>query len=127
MKAAKLPVPQFFQRIGAYDLVRVVWRNNSKTREVWVDSDASTIVGADLAKDLTAEELRAVNYIASHGKANTSDIKRLLRRDWDTARKILERLTAKKVLKHIHRTDLVRDPRAHFVLANPDKTITTLH
>jgi hypothetical protein len=49
MTAAALPVPQFSQRDSAYDVVRVLLRSNSKQRREWIDSDAASIVGAEVA------------------------------------------------------------------------------
>jgi ATP-dependent DNA helicase RecG len=117
MRAADLPVPHFAQKFGTHFLVRVLLRNNNKQREIWIDADATPIIGENAAKTLSEAERRAVNFIAQNGRANTSEIKRLLRCDWETASKMLQRLTGKGFLKHIHRADLLRDPKAHFILA----------
>ncbi len=122
MNAADLPGPQFSQRDGTYDLVRVMLRNNSKQRTEWFDADAAAVVGAEIAKTLTDQERRAVNFVAEYGKANTTEVVRLLGIDWQTANKLLQRLASKRILKHIHRTDIARDPRAHFVLASKNNS-----
>jgi len=119
MAAVDLPVPVFAQKDSTYALVRVTLRNNIKQRSAWVDADAASIIGVDLAKELTPQERRAVNFIAEHGKAHASEIGRLLNIDWQTARKLLARLDAKKILRHVHRSDVLRDPKAHFVLRKP--------
>jgi ATP-dependent DNA helicase RecG len=117
MVGADLPAPQFEQKETNYSIVKVTLRNNIKHREVWVDSDAATVIGPELAATLEGEETRAVNFIAKNRKANCSQIARLLGRDWQTAQKMLVGLSGRGILVHIHRKDIPRDPQAHFVLA----------
>jgi ATP-dependent DNA helicase RecG len=117
MTAFDLPSPHFSQKDATYDLVIVSLRNNSKQRSEWLDADVAKVVGPDVAQSLTDHERRAVNFVAEHGKAHASEIARLLGMDWQTARKLLQRLAGKDILRHVHRTDIVRDPRAHFVLS----------
>jgi ATP-dependent DNA helicase RecG len=124
MLSADLPVPQFQQKETGYSLVKVTLRNNIKLRKVWVDSEAALVIGAELAKTLDPSELRAVNFIAENRMANSTQIARLLGRDWQTAQKMLVRLVGRGVLKHVHRKDILRDPKAHFVLAERTKNGT---
>lgn len=121
MTAVDLPVPHFSQKDSTYSIVRVTLRNNVKQRSEWVDGDAASIVGAEIAKTLTPHERRAVNFIAEHRKGHASEISRLLGIDWATARKLLAKLQGRGILRHVHRKDVARDPKAHFVLAQPDK------
>jgi ATP-dependent DNA helicase RecG len=117
MTAADLPVPVFVQKESTYSLVRVTLRNDIKQRTAWVDADAAHVIGAELARDLTRAEVRAVNFIAENGKGHASEVARLLNIDWQTARRMLARLVGKGVLQHVHRKDILRDPRAHFIIA----------
>jgi ATP-dependent DNA helicase RecG len=116
MADSELPPPHFAQKDSTYALVRVTLRNSIKQRKVWIDADAASIIGADVAKTLTPQETRAVNFITENGKGHASEISRLLEIDWQTARKLLQRLVAKGVLRHVHRSDILRDPKAHFVV-----------
>jgi hypothetical protein len=52
-----------------------------------------------------------------HGTINASQASRVTRKGWKASHKLLLRLAAKGVLYHHHRTDITRDPLAHFVLA----------
>ncbi|MGD0181256.1 MAG: ATP-binding protein [Candidatus Sulfotelmatobacter sp.] len=120
MLANKLPVPLFEQKeiAGGYS-VRVTLRNNYKQREPWIDSDVSTILGEDLSKALTPEESRAINYIQQHGQINVSQFHNLVSstvKTWHTCRKILFGLEKKGILEYKHRTDILKDPKACFVL-----------
>ena len=121
MLANKLPLPLFEQKevAGGYS-VRVTLRNNYKHREPWIDSDVSTILGEDLSKELSPEESRAINFIQQHGKINVSQLHNLVSstiKTWHTCRKILMGLTDRGVLEYKHRTDILKDPKAYFVLA----------
>jgi ATP-dependent DNA helicase RecG len=121
MLANRLPLPLFEQKevAGGYS-VRVTLRNNYKHREPWIDSDVSTILGEDVSKELTPEESRAINYIQQHGKINVSQLHNLVSssvKTWHTCRKILFGLAEKGILEYNHRTDILKDPKACFVLA----------
>lgn len=121
MLANELPSPIFQQKdvAGGYS-VRVTLRNNYKQREPWIDSDVSTVLGDALSKALSPEESRAINYVAQHGQINVSQLHDLVSstvRTWHTCRKILMGLVAKEILEYRHRTDILKDPKGHFVLA----------
>ena len=121
MLASNLPTPLFQQQdvAGGYS-VRVTLRNNYKKRELWIDSDVSTILGEAVSKSLSPEESRAINFIKQHGEINVSQLHSLVSstvKTWHTCRKILLRLTDKGILEYVHRTDIRRDPNAHFILA----------
>jgi ATP-dependent DNA helicase RecG len=79
MADLNLPAPDFRQS-GESDItpiVRVVLRNNVKHRKVWVDSDAAKLVGEAVMKQLSQDELRAINFVAEHGAISVSDLQRL--------------------------------------------------
>jgi ATP-dependent DNA helicase RecG len=122
MLASNLPTPIFEQKevAGGYS-VRVTLRNNYKHREPWIDSDVSVILGESLSKALSPEESRAINFIKQHGQINVSQLHDLVSstvKTWHTCRKILMGLTERGILEYNHRTDIQKDPKAHFVLAS---------
>jgi predicted HTH transcriptional regulator len=94
----------------------VTLRNNTKQRKVWVDSDATAVVGEALSKQLSQHELRVINWIAENKSINVSQVQRLTEKSWPGARKLLERLVERGILEEIRRSWLQRDPQAHFIL-----------
>lgn len=129
MQQMKLPEPNFQQTeagIG-FSQVRVTLRNHIKQRKVWVDSDVSFALGEALAKNLTPEEKRILNFVAEHGKINVVQAHRLLPNlaKWHSAKRALERLVVKGLLKHIHSETVERDSKAHYVLPDTFKGIST--
>ena len=121
MLANNLPTPLFQQNdvAGGYS-VRVTLRNNYKKRELWIDTDVSTIPGEEISKSLTPEESRAINFIKQHGQINVSQLHELVSstvKTWHTCKRILMRLTKRGILEYVHRTDIEKDSNAHFVLA----------
>jgi ATP-dependent DNA helicase RecG len=127
MANLNLPAPDFKQSGGAsldsMPIVKVVLRNNVQHRKVWLDSDAAKIVGEVLVKQLTQDELRAINFAAEHGNIGVSDLQRLTGRTWPSAKKLLMGLVDKKLLTHQLRSSLERDPQARFHLNKPDQKI----
>jgi ATP-dependent DNA helicase RecG len=113
-----LPAPDFKQsgESNTNPIVKVVLRNNVKHRKVWVDSDAAKVVGESLMKQLSQDELRAINFVAEHGAIGASDLQRLTGRTWPSAKKVLMELVNKGLLDHKIRTALGRDPQARFYL-----------
>jgi ATP-dependent DNA helicase RecG len=91
MKAMELPTPEFEQKEMNYALVRVTLRNNIKHRKVWIDKDASAVVGAVLSHLLSEHEKRIINFIAEHGNISVSQAQRLTGKSWPAASKILIR------------------------------------
>jgi ATP-dependent DNA helicase RecG len=123
MLARNLPTPLFQQKeiAGGYS-VRVTLRNNYKSREPWIDSDVSKILGETVSKSLSLEESRAINYVMRHGQINVSQLHGLVSgtiKTWHTCRRILMGLCAKGILEYRHRTDIQKDPKGHFIMAAP--------
>lgn len=121
MLARNLPTPVFQQKevAGGYS-VRVTLRNNYKSREPWIDSDVSKILGEAVSKALTLEEGRAINFAMRHGQINVSQFHGLVSntiKTWHTCRKILMGLCDKGIFEYHHRTDIPKDPKGHFVMA----------
>jgi ATP-dependent DNA helicase RecG len=120
MQLMKLPVPQFEQKEVAtgYMAVRVTLKNDRKQRKEWVDSDVSRFVSPELAKLLTQDETRVLNFVSEHGAINVSECQRLLPhiRTWHSVKKLLMRLHERGVLMYEHREDIERDPDACFKL-----------
>jgi ATP-dependent DNA helicase RecG len=124
MADLNLPAPDFIQsgEANSTPIVKVVLRNNVKHRKVWVDSDAAKLVGESVMKQLTQDELRAINFVAEHGAISVSDLQRLTGRTWPSAKKLLMGLVDQKLLDHQIRTgpDIERDPQARFTLRKPN-------
>ena len=120
MADLNLPAPDFKQsgESSIAPIVKVVLRNNVKHRKVWVDSDAAKLVGEAVMKQLSQDELRAINFVAEHGAISVSDLQRLTGRTWPSAKKLLMGLVENKLLDHQIRTgaDIERDPQARFTL-----------
>ena len=116
MRQVDLPAPEWRQEEIGKALVRVTLRNNEKQRRKWVDSDVAQLLGTQIASDLTEEEKRIINFCAENKKINVSDAQRITGRDWGTIKKVLLELEGKKILQHVHRHDILRDSKAHYVL-----------
>ena len=122
----KLPAPLFEQTqsgIGNAS-VRVTLRNHIKQRKVWVDSDVSSLLGEALARNLSKEEKRVLNFVAEHGRINVTQCHRLIPSlpKWHSAKKLLTKLAGKGLLKQVHHPTVVRDNKAHFVLPEAFRT-----
>ena len=111
-----LPSPEFRQDELEHSAVRVTLRNNIKQRRVWVDSDVAAILGKQLAASLTEEQKRCVNHVAEYGSINVSTAMRLTKHEWGTVKRLLSSLVEKGILRRVVRTDIQRDPKAHYVL-----------
>ena len=118
MEEMNLPAPEFRQIDSAQTpLVKVVLRNNVRQRRVWVDSNISAaLIGEAVMKQLSQDEIRAINFVAEYGQIGVSDLQRLTGRSWPSAKKLLTGLVRKKILAHQVRNELDRDPKARFYL-----------
>jgi len=116
MAAANLPEPEFAQKeIGTHQ-VHVTLRNNIEARKEFVDAGALKLIGESLYEQLAAEEKQIINFVAEKGSINVSDANRLLHRDWQTARGILQRLADRQILMRRAKSGKARDPSAHYLL-----------
>lgn len=115
MKDSLLPAPEFAERdeVG-YAEVRVTLRNNIAQRKVWIDSDASAIIGEALSRTLEERELRTINFAAEYGSINASQAMRLLGCNWHTAKAILARLAERQIFMHQKKPG--HDTKARFLL-----------
>lgn len=117
MSIAGLPLPEFSETRSNHSSVKVVLRNNIEQRKVWLDSDASAIVGTVVFGQLSQDEKRVVNWVAEHGEINVSQAQRhIAAKTWHSAKKLLMRLEKIGILEYHHRSDIERDPKAKFVL-----------
>jgi ATP-dependent DNA helicase RecG len=116
MKSSSLPAPEFSQAVTAYDVVRVILRNNIKQRKVWIDSNVGVLIGEALFESLSEDERRALNFVAENGTIGVSQLQRLTGRSWPAAKKVLEGLAQRGVLEHHVRSEVDRDPNAHYTL-----------
>lgn len=120
MGRMNLPAPEFRQAevASGYMSVRVTLRNNKEQRKVWVDADVTRVIDNDIARGLTQDEIRIVNFVAENGSINVSAAHRLLPhvKTWHSVKRLLVGLVRREVLSYEHRTNIARDSKARFVL-----------
>lgn len=117
MIASRLPKPEFEQKDINFGLVRVTLRNDIKHRRVWVDKDASAILGAAIAQTLSPNEKKVVNFVAEYGDISVSQAHRLTGlKTWHAAKKLLLSLKERNILVDRRNPALDRDPGARFIL-----------
>lgn len=114
MAQMNLPKPEF-EQIGSAS-VRVTLRNKIEQRKVWIDAEASAVIGEAIAKTLTPEERRVINFVAEHETISVSQVQRLTNMTWPAAKKLLVGLQKREILDHRMRKNLDRDPQARFFL-----------
>ena len=121
MAEMRLPAPEFQEKEGSVGnaLVVVTLRNNIKQRKVWVDSDATSLIGETIFATLSQDERRAINFVAEHGQVTVTQLARVTGRAWGTAKRTLHRLQERGLLEHVKKKSLDRDPKAHYVLSKP--------
>jgi DNA-directed RNA polymerase subunit F len=116
MLAMDLPAPEFDQKQVANAIVRVTPRKNQSLRHVWIDKDATEIVGEAMNKLLSTKEKRCINFVAEHGTINVSESQRLLaEKTWHAGRAVLQALVKKEILEYVSKYE--RDPNATLVIA----------
>jgi ATP-dependent DNA helicase RecG len=112
-----LPAPHFMQRETSFASVRVTLQNNIEHRKVWIDADASGVVGEILFKRLTAHEKRVINFVSEFGCISVSQAQKLTNLSWPTAKRMLEVLVSKhNILEHRKKQRVERDPGARYFL-----------
>jgi ATP-dependent DNA helicase RecG len=117
MKNLGLPEPEFEQKEVNYSLVRVTLKNDIAVRKVYVDRDASSIIGAVIAQTLSENELRVINFLAENKQVSVSQVQRLTGKSWPASSKLLKGLMARGILEDIRKSkSRERDPSARYVL-----------
>jgi ATP-dependent DNA helicase RecG len=114
MAGMGLPAPQFEQKSISGAVVRVTLKNNRAYRKEWVDADISSVIGHEKAKDLDECERRLVTYALANGSTikPAQAVPFVTPHDWAVAKRRLEKLKAKGVLKH-HRK-FVKDTNGYY-------------
>jgi ATP-dependent DNA helicase RecG len=121
MAGLGLPKPEFIQKEINQDIVQVTLRNNIAVRKVFVDKDASYIIGATLAKTLNEDELRVINFLAENRLISVSQVQRLTGKSWPASSKLLKGLKERRILEDIRRRK-ERDPGARYLLKTSRKS-----
>lgn len=117
MNSLGLPNPEFKQKEIDYALVVVTLRNNIDVRKVYVDKDASSIIGAVIARTLSENERRVINFLAENKQISVSQVQRLTGKSWPASSNLLKALKAKGILTDIRKSEKKdRDPSARYVL-----------
>ncbi len=122
MEQMKLPSPTFEQKEIGASLVRVTLQNDIRHRKIWIDKDASAIVGAVISSRLNEHQRRVINFIAEHGEISVSQAQRLTsKKTWDSASKMLKQLKLLGILDVKRNPALKdRDPGARYILSSVD-------
>jgi ATP-dependent DNA helicase RecG len=116
MTSLSLPLPEFAQKQPNAPVVVVTLRNNVKQRRVWIDKNASGLVGEVVWDSLSENEKRIINFIAEHNEITVSGVQRLTFLTWQASKGLLESLKFKGVIEHVHKPNVERDPQAKWVL-----------
>jgi ATP-dependent DNA helicase RecG len=116
MLQMELPSPEFTQQKSNHHSVTVRLRNDYKQRKVWLDSDAVAVVGEAIFNTLSQDEKRAINFVAENGSISVSNLQRITQRTWPSAKKLLQGLCQKGILRTSRRRGLERDTAARFFL-----------
>lgn len=115
-----LPQPEFAQKEIGHSRVRVTLRNDIQHRTKWLDKDVAAVVGSALARVLSVNEKRILNFVAEHKSINVTQSVRLAGLEWGTAKKALTKLEGMGILKRIARDDIDRDPKARYIFPDDD-------
>lgn len=117
MKSLGLPNPEFRQKEIDGALVRVTLRNNIAVRKVYVDKDASAIIGAVIAQTLSEDERRVINFVAENRNISVSQCQRLTGKTWPASSKLLKGLKERGILNDVRKSkSKKRDPSARYIL-----------
>lgn len=120
MNRMGLPKPEFEQKEIGYAIVRITLRNNIAVRKVWVDKDASAIIGAAISGTLDQNERRIINFLAEYKTISVSQVQRLTGKSWPASSKIVKGLKSKGILDDVRNPKRKeRDPGARYVLRVP--------
>jgi ATP-dependent DNA helicase RecG len=123
MASLGLPKPEFTQKEINYALVRVTLRNNIAVRKVYVDKDASAIIGAVIAQTLSENELRIINFLAENKKISVSQVQRLTGKSWPASSNLLKGLKKRGIVTDVRKSKKKdRDPSARYVLRTKGET-----
>ena len=121
MQTMNLPKPTFEQKEINAGLVRVTLQNDIRHRKVWVDKDASEILGISVSSTLSETEKRIVNFIAEHEKISVSQAQRLTGKSWHTCKKILKSLEDRNIVFAKRSSALPNgDPGARYFLESQE-------
>ena len=121
MTGLGLPNPEFTQKEMNYALVVVTLRNNISVRKVFVDKDASSIIGAAIVQTLSENENRVINFLAENRLISVSQVQRLTGKSWPASSKLLKGLKERGILEDIRKTK-IRDPGARYRLRSGAKS-----
>jgi ATP-dependent DNA helicase RecG len=119
MLSANLPEPEFLQKEVSVHQVHVTLRNNVEARKEFVDASALKLIGEQVYAQLSNDEKNVINYIAEKGLINVRDTNRLLHKDWQASKAILQGLTDRTILMRRSKSEKARSS-AHYVLRRPD-------
>ena len=75
-------------------------------------------MGEAIARDLSSEQKRVLNFVVEHGSINVSECLHLIPTlpKWHAAKRLLESMKVAGLLSHKHSANVLRDPRARYSL-----------
>lgn len=115
MVESGLPEPRWEQKQIGGAVVRVTLKNGFPLRQLWVDSDVSRIIGPERASRCNEFEKRVINFIAEHGKIQTTQAMNFLPKPrWGTAFAKLKKMVKDGLLVHNKRAE--RDSKGNYTL-----------
>jgi ATP-dependent DNA helicase RecG len=118
MRGANLPEPEFAQKEVGVHQVHVTLRNNVEARKEFVDASALKLIGQQTYEKLSRYEKDVINFVAEKNSINVSDANRLLHKDWQTSKSILQGLVDKQILMRRAKSEKARSS-SHYVLRRP--------
>lgn len=123
MTGLGLPKPEFKQKEINFSVVVVTLHNNIAVRKVYVDKDASSIIGAAIVKTLSENELRVINFLAENKQISVSQVQRLTGKSWPASSKLLKGLKTRGLLDDVRKGEQgkQRDPSARYILRSGEK------
>ena len=120
MHEFQLPDPVFRQETLHGVVVKVVLRNDYRTKSATLSRSMALHFGEEVWGSLSERDIKLVSHAFYNGKIRVSDAQRLTGRTWPTSKKDLERLVDKGILK-FETEKAFRDPKSHYKLVRPPK------
>ena len=112
-----LPDPVFTQESLHGVMVRVTLKNDNLRRKQSTDGDVADFVGVDAWKALSTHEVAILTFAFRNKRIQVSEAVRLTGRTWRTTKRDLEKLTARRLLKHMPGAYKF-DPSAHYAIGD---------
>jgi ATP-dependent DNA helicase RecG len=77
MQELQLPDPVFSESKTSHVQFKVILKNDVEHRKMWIDSDATKVVGELIYQTLSEQERRIINYVAEFDRISVTDAVRV--------------------------------------------------